>query len=747
MPVRAVVDIDINDEALKSTVALIQKYREELNKLPGGWGSVSRASGAARGNFVDMAAIMVAQLDVMLKMERSLGGIDRAVASTGRGMTSLSRSTRDVARHIEHATTSLLKWTGVTTALSGLVGLGGLFGIERLAQSATQQRMGAIRAGTTQGNLSALEAIFGPIGADVRGSVGRIATAQQTPGQSWIFNALGVPGAQRQDPGDAFLNLARAAGQMYNRTDPNFRFTQMSQVTHATELFSFEDIRAFAAMVKSGEFNKFAEEVQKAKDHLKLKDEDLSAWMRFRVQLNLAGQTIENAFIKGLSGLTPQLTRLSGAFSHMVEQVLKSDQLKYWVDMAAGGLEKLADWLIKPEFEKSRQEFADNVTKFVTDVVGIATSLGDIALSLGSIAKKMKILDELFTWRGLAGAAGLGRGSLQPDASKELLPPGSPGSEEGQWNDPISRGFRWIGRHIGRGFAPGSGGTGGVSNDNESGGGASHASIIPDVGAAVRAVGNWLFPQRASGGGSTSGRSVGAATRRAANDDGAGAAAVSGDTGSFIRRQEGLSLREYNDVGHRAIGYGHDITPREASQGFIQTPSGPVSIGSGRITKEQADAIFAADYSSRRNRIAQQIPGFDRLNVNQQEAIMSYYYNTGRLPRGLASNMQSGNLPAVAESIRTGIATVHGQPFAPLIRRRREEAALFNKPSPIAAAVRGTSGPADRHDEAASPITPIPGAVSPVHGSTSGTMAGGVRLEIHNQTGGGAAITTSQIAA
>ena len=56
---------------------------------------------------------------------------------------------------------------------------------------------------------------------------------------------------------------------------------------------------------------------------------------------------------------------------------------------------------------------------------------------------------------------------------------------------------------------------------------------------------------------------------------------------------------------------------------------------------------------------------------------MSYYYNTGRLPRGLAENLQTGNMAAIAESIRQGIATVHGQRFEPLVRRREEEAELF----------------------------------------------------------------------
>jgi GH24 family phage-related lysozyme (muramidase) len=165
---------------------------------------------------------------------------------------------------------------------------------------------------------------------------------------------------------------------------------------------------------------------------------------------------------------------------------------------------------------------------------------------------------------------------------------------------------------------------------------------------------------------------------------------------AFLRKQEGLVLHPYSDVGHQAIGYGHDFTAAEQRQGFATGASGQ-RIPIGKITKAQADDLFQADYQSREKQVAKMAgAGWGNLNANQREAVMSYYYNTGRLPRGLAANLQAGDTGAIAGSLEHGISTVHGQPFAPLVKRRRDEAALFNTPpAPTAqgAPAQVTGGP------------------------------------------------------
>lgn len=157
-----------------------------------------------------------------------------------------------------------------------------------------------------------------------------------------------------------------------------------------------------------------------------------------------------------------------------------------------------------------------------------------------------------------------------------------------------------------------------------------------------------------------------------------GGAPVTGSTGDFIRRQEGLRLSQYNDAGHRAIGYGHDLTPQELSQGFVQTAQGNIPIN--RITRDQAETLFHHDYQTRVQQVNKMAPGFTNLNPNQQEAVMSYYYNTGKLPQNFAQNLQNNNHQAIADSLQNGINTVHGVPNSALTGRRSQEASLYNTP-------------------------------------------------------------------
>jgi GH24 family phage-related lysozyme (muramidase) len=179
----------------------------------------------------------------------------------------------------------------------------------------------------------------------------------------------------------------------------------------------------------------------------------------------------------------------------------------------------------------------------------------------------------------------------------------------------------------------------------------------------------------------------------------------------FLRKQEGLVLHPYSDVGHQAIGYGHDFTEAEKRQGFASGASG-AQIPIGKITKEQANDLFNADYQVREQQVSKRVPGWDGLNANQKEAVMSYYYNTGRLPRGLAENVQTGNTAGIASSLEHGIATVRGQPFAPLVKRRREEAALFNTPAAQAPAAQAPAAqaPAAQAPTAQGPPVQVEGA-------------------------------------
>src|SRR6185437_13721239 len=65
--------------------------------------------------------------------------------------------TKGVAGNIFEATKALAKWTGLLSAVGGLLGAGGLFGIDRMAAKAAGQRRSAMGLGLSTGEQSAFQ--------------------------------------------------------------------------------------------------------------------------------------------------------------------------------------------------------------------------------------------------------------------------------------------------------------------------------------------------------------------------------------------------------------------------------------------------------------------------------------------------------------------------------------------------------------------------------------------------------------
>jgi lysozyme len=81
----------------------------------------------------------------------------------------------------------------------------------------------------------------------------------------------------------------------------------------------------------------------------------------------------------------------------------------------------------------------------------------------------------------------------------------------------------------------------------------------------------------------------------------------------LITSVEGFSPRIYNDAGHQAIGFGHDLQPGE----HFDEP----------MSREQAVELFTKDCTWREQRVEQlvQVP----INDNQFAALVSLFYNIG----------------------------------------------------------------------------------------------------------------------
>ena len=222
-------------------------------------------------------------------------------------------------------------------------------------------------------------------------------------------------------------------------------------------------------------------------------------------------------------------------------------------------------------------------------------------------------------------------------------------------------------------------------------------------------------------------------------------------TAKFITGKEGFSATAYKDTNKMAIGYGHNITDAEIKSGQIDLGNGEFIKVSGEggkdttITREQANKLYSKDIKQYEAIVIGAIgqDTYNKLSQNQRTAILSYVYNTGKVPTGFAEAIKAGNLAGAAASIRNGITTASGekdpvrrkQLEAGLKIRRKKEGDLFDTAGSATSEERKNSVFAKTGGPGA-PITPVGGLANEMETQNS----------IYRPTGSGARLVAPAVA-
>ena len=130
----------------------------------------------------------------------------------------------------------------------------------------------------------------------------------------------------------------------------------------------------------------------------------------------------------------------------------------------------------------------------------------------------------------------------------------------------------------------------------------------------------------------------------------------------FIRKNEGVRLSIYDDNGHPAIGYGHDLTQQEIVSGVYVNG----------ITIDQAAALLQADLTARYEPTVNELA--PDANQNQFDALVDFCYNLGG---GALSQMLAHGWDQVTEQILRW-NHVNGVVNPGLTARREAEVELFD---------------------------------------------------------------------
>lgn len=338
---KPIVRIEVDDTRFKRFQAEFERYKKSLTEQQGKWVAASKG------------------------VEKFADNFRKAISANVQPLVTIAKTTASIASNIERATMNLMKWAGITSIISGLLGIGSLFGIDRLANAASGMRRSAGGIGVSAAQQRAFGINYGRY-FDTENVLTNVANAKSDLSKRWAFGALGIQNVDQRDPAEIAAEMAIKAKALFERTGMT---QQGAQANGLLEFYSMEDLRRLHN-TSNADLGRSRQGYERDRNTLGLDDPTLKKWQEFTIVLERAGTKIEAIFINKLSALAGPLGHLSESFTKVVDAFASSPKIKEWIDLAGKGLEALAKWIGSDQFGKDVESFANGLAKLTEALWG-----------------------------------------------------------------------------------------------------------------------------------------------------------------------------------------------------------------------------------------------------------------------------------------------------------------------------------------------------------------------------------------
>lgn len=364
---KPIIDIDVNDEQFKAFLELYDQFHTSLQEIPEDWAKVGKESKSA---FNAMGAAMLAQNALLTKNLRGQREFNEEARKASISWEKLGQHTKAAAGHIVDATKSLVKWTGAATIVSGLLGAGSLFGIDRLGQAVTAGRRSSTGLGVSYGQQQAFGLNFGRY-ADAGSVLGSVSTGlfDVTSPEYLALLRAGVSPKQLEggNAADIGASLLEKIPKLFGNVPANQRGLLANTLGYTQLGIGPEAINRYLA-ASPDERAKQQREYRGNASDLDLTKGQQRAWADLTTMLDRAGKMIENTFVVGLAPLAPALEKLSDGVSSAFKAFLGSDTFKEWITKASEGLKSFGEYIGSPQFKKDVEDFAKAIGDLVSAI-------------------------------------------------------------------------------------------------------------------------------------------------------------------------------------------------------------------------------------------------------------------------------------------------------------------------------------------------------------------------------------------
>lgn len=379
MALKSILDIDINDEKFKAFQATFAKYADAVKKLPRAWGRVNAAQTESLGTVSDVTEEIRTQNALLQDNERAAERANRINRNNAVQWRDMARSAKAAAGSVLDAAKTAIRWSGAT----GLLGAGGLFGMDRMAESVSAKFRNAQGLGLSTGQMKGFGLGLSQL-VDPESFLANINSLRHNiEGMRPLFAA----GARDLSPGrdnatiamEVIRGLKDQADQY--KGSPQILQTMMN-ATGTGQIVGLEDMVRLQSMSRK-EFEEFLKLVERTQRAAELSEETQKAWRDLKLTLDEAGLRIGAVFIRGLSGLSSPLAKLSDRVVGIVEAFAKSGGFERLIDDVGKGLETFAEWIGDGKFKEDAKAFGNAVGDIADATVALAAGLKWLADKLG----------------------------------------------------------------------------------------------------------------------------------------------------------------------------------------------------------------------------------------------------------------------------------------------------------------------------------------------------------------------------
>lgn len=375
MTTRSIIDIDIRTQAWDEFQSAFNKYRKAVDDAPDAWAKVDKAVKASANPFKQIGAIFAGTNEQMRQAATAQEKLRIAATGTGKVFSTMGKSTATLAKNIKAVTLDLLRWASLTSVFSGLLGAGGLFGLNRLAASVSGARREAQGLGVSSGELQSARVNYQKL-VDVDSVLSKINEAKQDVTKRYAFAAAGLRPEdwENQNSADILKTLVPQIKSTLARGDGSKQYADATGLTQFVDLETLNRLKS----VTQAEIEEAQASYEADKKTLSLNEQTQRAWQNFQVQLTRAGSQIEMSFVRGLTGLTGPLSKLSAAIAHAVDIFLASPKIGEWIDKVGAALESFAKYLTSDDLEQDVKSFLEAVDTFAGSLWSVAKLIGKV---------------------------------------------------------------------------------------------------------------------------------------------------------------------------------------------------------------------------------------------------------------------------------------------------------------------------------------------------------------------------------